>query len=508
MASFAAQFLAGHALVDARDHVGPHHLAIGKTRKLFEHDRVIHAFFSTGYRIAHARLDAETLAQTGTETLDLPVAWGGGAFCIDSDMAGRVVLVFLHRNRHELCMARGQCGADGIAWQPWTVITQTSGPQAAPWVEFGPDGSAWFSTLSRDGAFRVGVIAADGTASSTALFAPGETPWYHSCVQVEPVGADRALAIGFRGEFPARTELVFKTVSRDCTLGPSLTLAPCNVNDQLTFHFQAVGDPARGRAHIAYLDTGLGISHAMYDGSAWRVVTDVMPFPAYAPQLCLDRAGRLALVAVDYDGAIWTASWSAETGWTPPRVVHGLPASTVSGQFGRTGYGTGGLISAARSDSGRVPFLYGVITDDKTAHARLYAASLGRMSGLLFDSDNPLSIVRDGGSLKGTLRLNSLAADDLAQRQWVVWVPGQSGPPRKTVLAAADMTACFAGPMAQGPATLAFTLPGEGGLVPEKAWAESYDGAQLVDMAPFVPEAAAQTTLTPGRIPALYKRII
>jgi hypothetical protein len=507
MTSFAAQFVAGHVLLDSRDHIGPHHLAIGKTRKLFEHQGIIEAFFSTGYGITHARLDGETLAPRGSMDLGLPVAWGGGAFCVDNDAAGRVVLVFLHRNRHELCLARGQCGADGIAWQPWIAVTETSGPQAAPWVELGPDGTAWASTLSRDGAFRLAVIAPDGTPASAPLFAPGETPWYHSCVQVEPFAKDRAVAIGFRGEFPARTELVFKTVTRGLETGPALTLAPCNVNDQLTFHFQAVGDAARGRAHIAYLDDGLAISHALYDGKDWHVVKGVTDFAAYAPQLCLAPDGSLALLVCDYEGAIWTASWS-DAGWTAPRRLPGLPPSTISGLFGRTGYGTGGLISAARSEGGRVPFLYGVITDDRTAHADLHAASLGRRSGLLFERANPLSLAAEGGILKGVLRLESLAPADLARRRWHVVIPRRSGPPLKAVVAGEAANATFAHPTAQGDAALAFTIPAAPDLVPEKAWAESYDGNTLVDMAPFTPEAAAQTAMAPSRIPAIYKRIL
>jgi hypothetical protein len=414
-----------------------------------------------------------------------------------------VALLFIHRNRHETYLVRGTVQDGAIAWQPALPAMRTSAGQAAPWVELGTDGTAWCATLSRDGNFRFAVAPPGGAVTAAPLFADGETPWYHSCVQVEPIGADTALAIGFRGEFPTRTELVFKTISRELKAGPSFTLAPCNINDQLTFHFQAVGDPARGRAHIAYLDDGLHVSHAVYDGK-WTVVKDVMPFPAYAPQVTLDPDGKLAMVAVDYDGAIWTASSPDGHVWTKPVHLAGLPASTVSGLFGRTGYGSGGLISAARSDSGRVPFLWGVITDDHQARAKLYAASLGRRSGLMF-AEPVLTLTREGGQMKGELRLASLRKADLGKR-WRVLVPRQGAEPVAFDVPADQ--AQFADAFAQGVASLRFSLPAQDGMAPEKAWAESYDGEALVDLAPFEMEAAARTTLAPLRIPAIYKRII
>jgi hypothetical protein len=502
MPSFAAQFTPDFVCLDERDGIGPHHLAIGKTRKLFESDGVIHAFYSVGYGIVHDRLDAESLALLSHAELDLPVAWGGGAFCVDL-IGDRAALLFIHRNRHETFLVRGAAKDGIIAWTRAEPAMRTSGGQAAPWVELGADGTAWCATLSRDGNFRFAVAAPGGAVADAPLFAADETPWYHSCVQVEPIGADTALAIGFRGQFPTRTELVFKTVGRDLKTGASFTLAPCNVNDQLTFHFQAVGDPARGRAHIAYLDTGLNTSHAVYENGAWTVIQDVMPFPSYAPQITLDPDGKLAMVAVDYDGAIWTASSPDGHAWTKPVQLAGLPASTVSGLFGRTGYGTGGLIAAARS-SGRVPFLWGVITDDHRARAKLYAASLGRRSGMLF-AEPALTLTRDGAHFKGELRLTSLRKADLG-KCWRVLVPRQGAEP--VAFDVPTDQAQFADAFAQGAAALRFALPAQDGMAPDKAWAESYDDDRLADLAPFEMEAAARTTLAPLRIPAIYKRII
>jgi hypothetical protein len=541
MTSFQRQFGAGWTCVDERGDIGPHHLAIGKTRKLFEMGNTIEAFYSEGYAIAHARLDAGTLERREAKPLpDFPVAWGGGAFCVDADDKGRVTLVFVHRNRHEFCVVQGTASAEGIVWGGWKTLLATAAPQAAAWVETGPDGTAWCSVLARDGDFRLALVAPDGSATTALLFEANESPWYHSCVQVLPVGADEAVAVGFRGAFPAKTELVFKTVTRGFVLGPSQTLAPCNVNDQFTFHFQAVGDPANGRAHIVYLDDGLSVSHAVYEKGAWHVDKNVMPFPSYAPQICIDDAGRLALLACDYEGAVWTASWRDRTGWTKPRAVEALPASTISGLFGRTGYGTGGLICAARSPSGRVPFLMGAITDERTARARLYAASLGLRGGLLLDAGQPVAATLEGAMLKGEIRLASLRKSDFetANKSWVVNIPVKEGAPAKLTIALdagrplahlsrctadgyarvapAKVTAQFRDPFSQEAACAAIAFeaecPADMTLIPEKAWVETYDAAggetALVDLAPFEPEAAAQTTLAPHRIPAIYKRMV
>jgi len=74
MTTFQQQFASPLALVDAREGIGPHHLAIGKTRKLFEKDGAIYAFFSRGYEIACAVFDAETLEMRNVQTLECPIA--------------------------------------------------------------------------------------------------------------------------------------------------------------------------------------------------------------------------------------------------------------------------------------------------------------------------------------------------------------------------------------------------------------------------------------------------
>src|ERR1700722_2787207 len=191
MTSFHRQFGTEWTCLDDRADIGPHHLAIGKTRKLFEVGDAIEAFFSEGYRIGHARLDTETLALRETNSLSaLPVAWGGGAFCIDADDSGRIVLVFVPRNRREFCAVRGTVSGSGIEWADWNPLLATRAPQAAPWVEMGPDGTAWSSVLARDGDFRLAIIEPSGRVQTGSLFGPNEKPWFPSCVQVLPVGAD------------------------------------------------------------------------------------------------------------------------------------------------------------------------------------------------------------------------------------------------------------------------------------------------------------------------------
>lgn len=66
--------------LDTRDTIGPFHLAIGKTRKLFEHDGVIHAFYSRGYEIVHARIAADDMRLIDQTPLAFPVGWAAAPF--------------------------------------------------------------------------------------------------------------------------------------------------------------------------------------------------------------------------------------------------------------------------------------------------------------------------------------------------------------------------------------------------------------------------------------------
>ena len=66
--------------------------------------------------------------------------------------------------------------------------------------------------------------------------------------------------------------------------------------------------------------------------------------------------------------------------------------------FAQTGYGTGGLISAARSDAGRVPFLMAEITDDRTARAELRLSAVGG-NGQILAPEQPLTITQKARTL-------------------------------------------------------------------------------------------------------------
>jgi hypothetical protein len=533
--TFRQRFSEPSTLVDERVGIGPHHLAIGKTRKLFEKDGTIFAFFSRGYEIACATLDANSLRLRDTQVLDLPIAWGGGAFCVDCDTEGRVALVFVHRNQHELCLATGAIGDGHIEWTPWRSLLVSSASQAAPWLELGSHGTGWCSVLDRTGDFRIAAVKGK-TVRVGNLFGANEQAWYHSCVQVLPVAEDRAVAIGFRGSFPSKTELVFKTVSAALEMGPSETLAPCNVNDRLTFHFQAVGDPARECAHIVYLDEGLSVSHAQYSGGRWIVAKRIIPVASFAPQICINGDGDLLLLAADYEGQIWKATRPFRGEWSEPSIVPNLTGPNVSALFAQTGYGTGGLISAARSEDGRVPFLLAEIKDERTSTAALRIAAIGGLPGILA-TEGALTITQTGPTLDVDIRLAALSRSDLKEKtnSWLVVIPAQKSRALKVRLAGGDaVTASAAWLEADGQhspmkahATIRTSLcdafsPEEHGAIRtvlamdaepmdlrlDRAWVETYCGERLVDMAPFQPEMAARLALNPDLITRTYKRMV
>jgi hypothetical protein len=359
---------------------------------------------------------------------------------------------------------------------------------------------------------------------------------------MEPIGKDTALAIGFRGEFPYRTELVFKTVGRDLSLGPAKTLAPCNVNDKLTFHFQAVGDAPRERAHIVYLDEGLFVSHALYENGGWHVTKSVIGEASFAPQVTVDGEGNTALIAAGYDGAIRQAAWSHAKGWSKARRCEGARAPNISPAFQQTGYGTGGMIAAARSGTGRVPYLFSVTKDD--AHASLYAAQTG--SSLAFAHD-ALAVLLSGKVLEATLRVESLRDADVERkgRCWLLVVPAEAGRALKIALTASskgldanaywqerdgsltkerspvEATCTYHDAFAHGDGGV-FRARLEFGSAPAAldaaaAWAEIYaDGwsregaspATLCDIVPFDAETGAKMAFDPGIISATFRRMV
>lgn len=548
MVNFNEKISRTSVLLDKRNNIGPHHLAIGKTRKLFQYDGIIHAFWSNGYEIMHARLASNSLAVLEISPLNLPVAWGGGAFCIDSDTSGKVMLVFLHRNQHELCLCVGQLEGYFISWGRWRPLLFSNGRQAAPWVEIGLNGTGWASVIDSNFDFRLASILSDETVIVSDLFSPEEDRWHHSCVQVLPISEINSVAIGFRGEFPTKTELVFKTVTLDGKVGPSKRLAPCNVNDKLTFHFQAVGDPIRGTAHIVYLDEGLHVSHAQHIAGEWIVTSSILPFACFAPQICINDCGTVVLIAADYEGGIWSSVWTKESGWADPQCIRNVPAPNISSLFGQTGYGTGGMICSARSDDGRVPFLVSTIEDDRMGNAKLELVVLGGGDGLYFSNAKQLNIRICGNTVQAEIYLEYLCSCDVqvAGRSWVVTIPSESGQALKLILEVGDGGVIgYALWMERSGQTHreiipsvvtvqlhdAFSVPSLGALLsisaiicsdptkllPKLAWVESYEAvvspaggnkSLLVDIGPFDPETNAKLAFQPERIATTFRRII
>jgi len=381
--SYRNTFIPSHTLIDQRDQIGPHYLAIGKTKKIFEANGHLFAFFSTGYQINYCVLDPQSLEVLNRVTLSsISPAWGGGQFCVDC-VEDEVHLVFTNRNRLHVGYMLGRCEGQEIVWQtPSLAISGTTPSLAAPWVEAGTDGSVWTSVVGKDGNFIVATRDRQRSWQQKNLFAEDEDHWMHSCVQMLPIGDRRAIAAGFRGTFPTDMELVYKICEPDLSITCSQPIAPCNVNDQLTFHFQALGDDRRGQAHIVYLADNLNVDHAIFENGSWTVAKDIFPFPAFAPQICQAPDGQLASLCVDYEGDMWRTGWSSEGGWSRPERLQDTPNIPISPAYGRTGYGTGGMIAATASKNGTIPFVASQISLDPRAPSSLFAGTVGHAAHL------------------------------------------------------------------------------------------------------------------------------
>ncbi len=310
-------------ILDRRSGIGPHHLSIGKTRKFDGDGKPV---YSVGDGIAG---------------MALPTTFGGGAFCVDGQS-----LIYVHKNRRECYLVR-----NGVERK----LCETASTFAAPWVTEGPDGRAWWSVLSRDGNYRIGL-----GENARVL-----TGWYHSAIQVMPLSSDRAVAIGFRGEFPTATTLVFQEIdARLRNVGEEIDIE-CNVNDRTTFHFQAVSDFSRELAHVVFLGAGLCVQHAVYFGDSvhW---TDgpAIDGPCFAPQITLDSNGVETILAADYRGNIRVGN---------DKVLRGVRGPNISPLFALTGYGTGGMISGAKTVNGKVPLLVSRIIAEYSGVAELSA---------------------------------------------------------------------------------------------------------------------------------------
>lgn len=546
MKTFHAERGSALTLIDRRAGIGPHHLAIGKTRKIVSIGAHHYAVFSTGFGLALAVVSAATGAVVGRQELPMAAtAWGGAAFCVASH-GDTIDILYVHRDRYTLAAVSGVAEGASVVWSAPVPVLVSASPLAAPWLEASEAGLLWGSVLARDLAIRT-LVSEDGRHwREGRLFNSGEARWHHSAVQIVPVGTDRAMAIGFRGEFPTRTELVAKEISLSLAAGESETVAPCNVNDQLTFHFQAVGDAARSSAHVVYLDEGLSVSHAAYRAGRWTVEKGVFAEPAFAPQVTRDHAGNLALLVCDYDGEIWTAGHSAGN-WGTPRRLTDAPLVSVSAAFGRTQYGTGGLISAPTALGSDVAFLAARIEDDRDGTASLWFGRAGSRDGLRIDAGRRLEARQNGRMLIVELPLVGLTATELATdgNVWLVKIPEDGGGtlallvrgtrngPRTELLrittfsgatierlATARLAPIFTDPCwpSEAPAglTLSAELPANARPIVAACRAETFanappDGlplADLVDLAPFHEDINAAAADRPARIPQLFKRIV
>ncbi len=415
--SYKQEFVPSCTLVDERDQIGPHHLGIGKTKKIFQSNGSIYAFYSTGYAIHYDVLDAESLEVVAQHSLDgVAIAFGGGQFCIDYQ-DDQLHLVFTSRNRLAIGYMCGVCDNDEISWRSASQSILGSTPTlAAPWVEADHCGNVWASVVGRDGNFHVAYKPADGEWQQERLFETGEEPWMHSCVQILPIGAGSALAVGFRGDFPHQSELVFKSIDNNFNMSAAATLAPCNVNDQLTFHFQATGDSKNESAHIVYLSDNLHVDHAIYINGDWHVENNIIPTPAFAPQICLDKMGAATCISVDYDGKLWQAKWSEQAGWSSSALLTGSPKVTISPAYGRTGYGTGGMIAAARTDDGTVPYITGCVDLDPRGPTKLYVGTVGHLDHLKLISAPTLEVTDCGNSAEVVFNIGSLQESKISEK--------------------------------------------------------------------------------------------
>lgn len=304
-------------ILDKRVGIGPHHLSIGKTRKIFEVGNHVHSFFSTGRGISHATWGK-------VEELKLPVAWGGFAFTVEQTRDG-FRIAFVHADGHRLCISNDLGGFE--------TVLETRGPLTAPWLSR----HRW-SVLERGKGVWI-----DGQLD--------RSPLHHSCVQLFG-----NVAVGFGGEFPLKTDLMWKRLG-----GEWSQLTGCNVNDRTTFHFGATDD---GMIHFAYLDMGLGVSLATYDGELWEFKRSIIPIPCFAPNVSIVN-GELNVFACDYHGTVWR--W--RNGYALDRLA--VQGPSISPLFALTGYGTGGMLIPPKIDGDRIPVLISHIEDEKTATARL-----------------------------------------------------------------------------------------------------------------------------------------
>lgn len=543
--TFAQAFPREPLLLDERRQIASHHLGIGKTRKIIDTGEVFAAFYSTGYAINWAVLDRAGGAPLARGVVhDAPVAWGGGQFCVDH-LGGVVHLVYTTRSRLHVMHRSGRVTAAGVVWDAAerVAIAASSPSLAAPWLSVDPFGGIWVSAVGKDGNFIVAVgNARDGEAFAfrqRRLF-DGAPQWHHSCVQVLPYGRHKAVAVGFAGTFPVDTALVAKTVDDELAIGESVTIGACDVNDQITFHFQALGDAERGRAAVTYLGPKGRIDHATWDGARWRVAEAIVPFQSIAPQNTLLADGEIGVLCADYEGRMFALRSQGER-WSKPRAVSRAGLVSISPAFARTGYGTGGIISAARSSDMRVPYLAAEVALDPQGPTALYAGGVGGDDALTLASAAPAMVARDGDTLVARLRIGGGDERDLLRPggAWSLsfhrdtgeavqlWLVADAPRPRALLFAAQSGANPAIG--LECPAQVSLKCDGDTAVIEMRLSSDvrpkageviamSFEGVRcaaagvpvgrMVDLAPYVPEPNSVVALDPRLLPQVFRRIL
>ena len=543
--SFRQVFPKEPVLIEERRQISPHFLGIGKTRKLIDTGRFLVGFYSVGYAIhwfVARRASVEVIA-TGVLT-DMAPAWGGGQFCVDhTDEA--VHLAYTSLSRLTVIHRIGRIGDDGIDWEPRArvALNATTPTLAAPWIAIDRAGAVWVSVVGRDNNFLVAhgnSRDGDRIAFRQRQLFEDKPEWHHSCVQVLPFTRRRAIAVGFAGRFPTETVLVSKEIDDELNLGASTVVGPCDVNDQITFHFQALGDPERGRACVTYLGPGGRIDHATWSGVTWSIEEAIVPFATIAPQNTLLSDGEIGVLCADYEGRMFALA-STQSGWTKPAPVGRAGLVTISPAFARTGYGTGGIISAARSSDRAIPYLASQVALDPEAPSKLFVGCAGGDEALSFAGAAPIGLAVAPDAITVTLRLAGGSAADV-QRDGVAWMiqlqekTGISrqfwvlggATPRLLMFESVDGVNAVEGRHITGNVEL--RASGEGSeLIATFAArleranqgaisAQTLEGVttsdfgipigRMVDLVPYVQEPNSVVTLDPRRLPQLFRRII
>jgi hypothetical protein len=268
--------------------------------------------------------------------------------------------------------------------------------------------------------------------------------------------------------------------------------------------------------------------------------------PSFAPQLTLGANGGLALLLCDYEGRVWRACRSSTGLWSPCEEVRGAGPVKISPAFGRTSYGTGGLVSAARSATHDAFYLASHIDAGASGAASLVLGSALADGALRFAAEC-VQASAEGDRLKVTCALTSLDLNEAIRRQaaWQVRIAdaggaiitttvratesglsadawrstsrGESAPFAVGIAVCATQRSAFDG---DGPPRLTWELP-----LPSKfpasqliVTASSFKGARgsvsemvdgtLVDLVPYQPEANAIIARDPGRLSQVFRRLL